>query len=85
MIRWIPLLLLLSTLKKTKNTVKIEKILSFVTMTILQASKTQQNKSEVNAQINQEAPKEPILCPHCKRTASNGIRCKGICVSDSDY
>lgn len=28
---------------------------------------------------------EKILCPHCKRTATNGIKCKGICVSDSDY
>ncbi len=28
---------------------------------------------------------EPILCPHCKRTASNGIKCKGICVADDDY
>lgn len=28
---------------------------------------------------------EEILCPHCKRTATNGIKCKGICVADSDY
>ncbi|MBA4445290.1 MULTISPECIES: hypothetical protein [Cylindrospermopsis] len=28
---------------------------------------------------------ERILCPHCKRTATNGIKCKGICVADSDY
>lgn len=28
---------------------------------------------------------EPILCPHCQRTASNGIKCKGLCVADSDY
>lgn len=28
---------------------------------------------------------EKILCPHCKRTATNGIKCKGICVADSDY
>jgi hypothetical protein len=28
---------------------------------------------------------EPILCPHCKRTATNGIKCKGICVAESDY
>ncbi|MEL4898083.1 hypothetical protein [Crocosphaera sp. Alani8] len=28
---------------------------------------------------------ETILCPHCKRTASNGIKCKGICVADDDY
>ena len=29
--------------------------------------------------------KDPILCRHCKRSATNGIRCMGICVSDSDY
>ena len=29
--------------------------------------------------------KEKILCDHCKRTSSNGIRCLGICVADSDY
>ncbi len=29
--------------------------------------------------------KEKVLCDHCKRTASNGIRCLGICVSDNDY
>ncbi|MEA5511237.1 hypothetical protein VB715_15800 [Crocosphaera sp. UHCC 0190] len=37
---------------------------------------------------NKQAQKiedEPILCPHCRRTASNGIKCKGICVADSDY
>lgn len=28
---------------------------------------------------------EKILCPHCLRTASNGIKCKGMCVADSDY
>ena len=29
--------------------------------------------------------KEKILCNHCLRTLSNGIRCMGICVSDNDY
>ena len=29
--------------------------------------------------------KEKILCSHCKRTASNGIRCLGKCVADNDY
>ncbi len=29
--------------------------------------------------------KEKILCNHCMRTFSNGIRCMGICVSDNDY
>ena len=28
---------------------------------------------------------EKILCNHCKRTASNGIRCLGMCVADNDY
>jgi len=28
---------------------------------------------------------ERILCQHCRRTASNGIRCLGMCVADSDY
>ena len=29
--------------------------------------------------------KDVILCHHCKRTASNGIRCLGMCVADNDY
>ena len=32
-----------------------------------------------------ERKEEKILCRHCLRTASNGIRCMGICVSDNDY
>ena len=33
--------------------------------------------------INQT--EEKILCHHCMRTLSNGIRCMGICVADNDY
>ena len=29
--------------------------------------------------------KDRILCIHCKRTASNGVRCMGICVADNEY
>ena len=29
--------------------------------------------------------KDPVLCNHCKRTASNGVRCLGMCVADNDY
>ena len=29
--------------------------------------------------------KEKILCNYCKRTASNGIRCLGMCVADNEY
>ena len=34
--------------------------------------------------INKEKP-EKILCNHCLRTATNGIKCQGICVADSGY
>ncbi len=29
--------------------------------------------------------RDVILCNHCKRTASNDIRCLGMCVADNDY
>jgi hypothetical protein len=32
-----------------------------------------------------ETKPEPILCTHCLRTATNGIKCQGICVADSNY
>ncbi len=35
--------------------------------------------------IKPEIGSDPMLCPHCHRTASNGIKCKGICVAESDY
>lgn len=44
---------------------------------------TEKDKSQVNS--NQEIQNEKILCPHCKRTATNGIKCKGICVAENDY
>ena len=38
-----------------------------------------------NSKINISLEKDPILCNHCKRTASNGVRCLGMCVADNDY
>jgi hypothetical protein len=35
--------------------------------------------------IDRAAEDEKVLCPHCLRTATNGIKCKGICVADSEY
>ena len=32
-----------------------------------------------------DVEESPILCEHCLRTASNGIRCMGICVADNEY
>ena len=38
-----------------------------------------------NSKNNFPSDKDPILCNHCKRTASNGLRCLGMCVADNDY
>ena len=38
-----------------------------------------------NSKNNFASDKDPILCNHCKRTASNGVRCLGMCVADNDY
>ena len=42
-------------------------------------------KGQNNPKINLTSDKDPILCNHCGRTASNGIRCLGMCVADNDY
>ena len=42
-------------------------------------------KYQKNSKINPPLEKDPILCNHCKRTASNGVRCLGMCVADNDY
>ena len=47
------------------------------------------NLNSISDKIKKESrvslDKEKILCKHCKRTVSNGIRCLGICVADNDY
>lgn len=49
----------------------------------------QNEKEKIQAsgsiKINQQTENEKVLCSHCQRTATNGIKCKGICVADSDY
>ena len=42
-------------------------------------------KDQNNSKNNLTSKKDPILCQHCKRTASNGVRCLGMCVADNDY
>ena len=44
-------------------------------------SSESQNKIKSNFSSNNDS----ILCNHCKRTATNGIRCLGMCVADNDY
>ena len=49
----------------------------------LKDSSFKKNESQINKEINNKI--EKILCNHCGRTSSNGIRCLGICVADNDY
>ena len=42
-------------------------------------------KVQNSLKTNNSLKKDTILCNHCKRTASNGIRCLGMCVADNDY
>ena len=42
-------------------------------------------KLQNSLKVNLLSKKDDILCQHCKRTASNGIRCLGMCVADTDY
>ena len=45
------------------------------------------NSSTLSKEFQEAHPEknDRILCNHCKRTSSNGIRCMGICVADNDY
>ncbi len=44
------------------------------------------DSSEANIRIKESKNNlEKVLCNHCGRTASNGIRCLGICVADNEY
>ena len=43
------------------------------------SNKEKQNENEINNKP------EKVLCNHCGRTISNGIRCLGICVADNEY
>ena len=44
-----------------------------------------QNNEEDEKDNNSIDKTEKVLCNHCGRTTSNGIRCKGFCVADNDY
>jgi hypothetical protein len=47
-------------------------------------AKSPTEKDESPESIN-NIEAEKVLCPHCRRTATNNIKCKGICVADNDY
>ena len=43
------------------------------------------NNEDNNKDDESKDQQEKVLCKHCGRTSSNGIRCLGICVADNDY
>ena len=43
-----------------------------------------QSSEEKNKDNESKVQQEKVLCNHCGRTSSNGIRCLGICVADND-
>ncbi len=43
------------------------------------------NNIEDQKDNNSKDKPEKVLCVHCGRTTSNGIRCQGFCVADNDY
>ncbi|MBE9200023.1 MULTISPECIES: hypothetical protein [unclassified Nodularia (in: cyanobacteria)] len=54
-------------------------------MTVKFGNEKDKLEESTSIEINQEAEAEKVLCDHCRRTATNGIKCKGICVADNDY
>ena len=42
-------------------------------------------KNQNNSKVKITSENDTILCDHCKRTATNGVRCLGMCVADNDY
>ena len=42
-------------------------------------------QDQKNSKNNLSSKKDPVLCNHCMRTASNGVRCLGMCVADNEY
>ena len=45
--------------------------------------KTSNEEEKINYESRNQY--EKVLCNHCGRTSTNGIRCLGICVADNDY
>ena len=49
----------------------------------LKDSSSEKNDSNEKKKSNNKL--EKVLCNHCGRNTTNGIRCLGICVSDNEY
>lgn len=54
-------------------------------MTVEPQAEKDKLQPSTHIELHQETKDEKVLCVHCQRTATNGIKCKGICVADNDY
>lgn len=52
---------------------------------IARTQSSPQKLDETTSELPITAETEKVLCQHCLRTATNGIKCLGKCVADSDY
>ena len=44
-----------------------------------------QSESKIEPYTSEDTEMYKVLCKLCGRTSSNGIRCLGMCVAESDY
>jgi hypothetical protein len=54
-------------------------------MTVKLQTEKEKGNTSTSIESDRETETEKVLCSHCQRTATNGIKCKGICVADNDY
>ncbi len=59
----------------------MNQINSFKDSSLKKTHSSEENHKDKEGKVQQEK----VLCNHCGRTSSNGIRCLGICVADNDY
>ena len=59
----------------------MNKLNSFKDSSFEKIHSTKENEKDEQSKDEQEK----VLCKHCGRTSSNGIRCLVICVADNDY
>tara|TARA_B100001250_G_scaffold9611_1_gene8321 strand:- start:185 stop:364 length:180 start_codon:yes stop_codon:yes gene_type:complete len=59
----------------------MNKLKIFTDSSLKKKTSNKENQKDNETQDQQEK----VLCNHCGRTSSNGIRCLGVCVADNDY
>lgn len=63
----------------------LQVVFNLVFMSKIKSITNKSHNINLQKQQNKVNSDQNILCPHCKRTGDNNIKCKGVCVSDSNY